>query len=112
MLSLHVPSEFDDTELEERLQTMDVWVTYLNAVNAQEEMNLARWAAAVEALRRPIAVTGMEEDEVESIVTPTDSTWVRVFAPSLSTFARDVAGLKTHRVGLSDDGFHRPVPMT
>jgi hypothetical protein len=90
-----VPSEFDNTELEERLQTMTVWVTYLNVVNAHEEMNLAGWAATMEAARKPFVVTGMEEEEVCSTMTPTNSTWVRVLAPSLSTFARDVAGIKT-----------------
>jgi hypothetical protein len=37
----------------------------------------------------------MEDTDIESNITPTDSTWVRVFALSLSTFVQDVAGLKT-----------------
>jgi hypothetical protein len=37
---------------------------------------------------------GLHEED-ESVVTPTDSTWVRVFAPLLSTFVQDVAALKT-----------------
>jgi hypothetical protein len=90
MLCLQVPTEDDDSHLEDRLQTMDVWVTYLNAINAHEAMNLAGRLAA----RKPMAVTGLHEED-ESIVTPTDSTWVQVFAPSLSTFVQDVAALKT-----------------
>jgi hypothetical protein len=90
MLCLQVPAEDNDTHLEERLQTMDVWVTYLNAINAHEAMDLAGRLAA----RKSMAVTGLDEEDA-SVVTPTDSTWVRVFAPSLSTFVRDVAALKT-----------------
>jgi hypothetical protein len=90
MLCLQVPSEDDDSHLEDRLQTMDVWVTYLNAINAHEAMNLA----GLQAARKPMAVTGLHAGD-ESVETPTDSTWERVFAPSLSTFVRDVAALKT-----------------
>jgi hypothetical protein len=78
---------------------MDVWVTYLNAINAHEAMNLAGSAVARElareATRAPMANTGMEDTDVGSNITPMDSTWVRVFALSLSTFVQDVACLKT-----------------
>jgi hypothetical protein len=96
MMCLQLPTEDNNAGLEHRLQTMDVWVTYLNAINAHEAMNLAGQMAAKETAKRPFAVTGMEEeDDDEGNVTPTDSTWTRVFALSLSTFIRDVAGLKT-----------------
>jgi hypothetical protein len=90
MMCLQVPLEDNDTQLENCLQTMDVWVTYLNAINTHEAMNLA----GRESAKKPMAVTGMEEDGGSGIL-PTDSTWVCVFAPSLSTFVRDMAGLKT-----------------
>jgi hypothetical protein len=90
MLCLQVPTEDNDSHLEDKLQTMDVWVTYINAINAHEAMNSASRLAA----RKTMAVTGLNEEN-ESVATPTDSTWVRVFAPSLSTFVRDVAALKT-----------------
>jgi hypothetical protein len=90
MMCLQVPSGDNDTQLENCLQTMDVWVSFLNVINAHEAMNLA----GREATKKPMAVTGMEEDGGSS-VSPTDSTWACVFAPSLSTFLRDVAGLKT-----------------
>jgi hypothetical protein len=45
MLCLEVPTEDGDSHLEDKLQTMDVWVTYINAINAHEAMNLAgRWS--------------------------------------------------------------------
>jgi hypothetical protein len=91
MMCMHVPTEDDDTRLEDRLQPMDVWVTYINAINAHESLNRASQTAAKDAY----AKTGLEEEDAESSRSPTDSTWVRVFAPSLSTFVRDVAGLKT-----------------
>jgi hypothetical protein len=46
------------------------------------------------AARKTMAVTGLEPEDSSS-GTPTDSTWVWVFAPSLLTFVRDIAGLKT-----------------
>jgi hypothetical protein len=89
MMCLQILSEDDDTQLKNHPQ-IDVWVTYLNAINTHEAMNLA---PGREAAKRQMAVTGMEEDGGSSVL-PTDSSWVRVFAPSLSTFVRDVAGLK------------------
>jgi hypothetical protein len=78
---------------------MDIWVTYLNAINTHEAMNLARSAAARElareATRADMAVTGMKDPDIGSNITPTDSTWVWVFALSLFTFVQDMAGLKT-----------------
>jgi hypothetical protein len=95
MMCLQVPTEDDDNDLENRLQPMDVWVTYINAINAHEALNLAGSLAAKEGTRQTFAVTGLEEEDVDSNITPTDSTWIRVFAPSLSTFVRDVTALKT-----------------
>jgi hypothetical protein len=81
MMCLQLPTEDNNAGLEHRLQTMDVWVTYLNAINAHKAMNLAGQMAAKETAKRSFAVTGMEEeDDDDGNVTPTDSTWVRVFA--------------------------------
>jgi hypothetical protein len=90
MMCLQVPTEDDDNDLENRLQPMDVWVTYINAINVHEALNLAGSLAAKEGTRQTFVVTGMEEEDVDSNITPTDSTWIRVFAPSLSTFVRDI----------------------
>jgi hypothetical protein len=83
MVCMEVPDEDDDPELGSRLQPMDVWVTYINAINEHEAMNEAGAATA----RKTRAVTGMEEeDERENDDSPISSTWTRVFAPPLASF--------------------------
>jgi hypothetical protein len=84
MLCLQVPTEDNDSNLEDRMQTMDVWAMYLNAINAHEAMNLAGQLAACKTM----AVMRLDKED-KSVVTPSDSTWVQVFAPSLSTFVQD-----------------------
>jgi hypothetical protein len=84
MICIEVPGEDDFPELETRLQPMDVWGTYINAINEHMAMNKAG------------AVTGMEEeDKSEDAESPVSSTWTRVLAPPLASFTRDAASMKT-----------------
>jgi hypothetical protein len=46
MVCMEVPDEDDDPELGSRLQPMDVWVTYIDAINEHEAMNEAGAATA------------------------------------------------------------------
>jgi hypothetical protein len=46
MVCMEVPNEDDFPELETWLQPMDVWVTYINAINEHEAMNKAGAATA------------------------------------------------------------------
>jgi hypothetical protein len=57
MLCLQVPTEDNNSHLENRLQTMDVWVTYFNLINAHKVMNLAGRLAT----RKTMAVTGLHK---------------------------------------------------
>jgi hypothetical protein len=64
MMCLQLPTKDNNAGLEHRLQTMDVWVTYLNTINAHEALNLAGQMATKETAKRPFAVTGMGKETI------------------------------------------------
>jgi hypothetical protein len=95
-----VPNEDDFEALETRLQPIEVWVTYINAINEHEALNNA---GAVAAWRARV-VTGLEEEgESKDSESPSISTWTKVYAPPLDMLTRNAASMKTpgrpnHRV--------------
>jgi hypothetical protein len=92
LICLEVPDEDDFEALETGLQPINVWVTYINAINEHDALNNAGAAAA----KRARVVTRLEaEGESKDSESPPLSTWTKVYAPPLDTLTRDAASMKT-----------------